>query len=170
MKLPVPLTEPPAREPGEAATTRGHVASGETNGDNADLATKDCMLLQPTQPEARQTGPCQRLKPIRMSKTQKTNRPVRLAGPSALSTAGQPDFEVVLGLIEAARRRAVAVANTTLIDLYWNIGEYISRKIAAEEWGRGTVAALAETIQRRYPGVAGYSPQNLWRMRQFFET
>jgi predicted nuclease of restriction endonuclease-like (RecB) superfamily len=105
-----------------------------------------------------------------MSKTTKSTKPRSLAGPSSSPAAAQPDFDVVLGLIEAARMRAVTAVNTTLIDLYWNIGEYISGKIAAEEWGKGTVAALAETIQRRYPGVAGYSPQNLWRMRQFFET
>ena len=76
----------------------------------------------------------------------------------------------MLGLIEAARTRAVAAVNTTLIDLYWSIGEYISRKIAEDGWGKGTVEALAETIQRRYPGMTGYSARNLWRMRQFFET
>jgi predicted nuclease of restriction endonuclease-like (RecB) superfamily len=105
-----------------------------------------------------------------MSKTPMKKRPLSLAAPSSSPAAGQPDFNVVLALIEAARTRAVTAVNTTLIDLYWNIGEYISGKIAAEEWGRRTVAALAETIQRRYPSVAGYSPQNLWRMRQFFET
>ena len=35
-------------------------------------------------------------------------------------------------------RLATAVVNTTLIELYWNIGKHISRKIAAEGWGQGT--------------------------------
>ncbi len=80
------------------------------------------------------------------------------------------DFKVVLGLIEAARTRAAAVANTTLIDLYWSLGEFISRKIADAGWGKGTVEVLAEHIQRREPGRSGFSASNLWRMRQFFET
>ena len=63
-----------------------------------------------------------------------------------------------------------APRNATLIDLYWKIGEYISGKIAAEEWGKGTVEALAEYIQRRRPGASRFSASNLWRMRQFFET
>ncbi len=29
---------------------------------------------------------------------------------------------------------------------------------------------LAETIQRRFPGMTGFSSSNLWRMSQFFET
>lgn len=76
----------------------------------------------------------------------------------------------MLALIDAARTRAVAAVNTTLIDLYWSIGEYISRKIADEDWGKGTVEALADHIQRRQPGRSGFSASNLWRMRQFFET
>jgi predicted nuclease of restriction endonuclease-like (RecB) superfamily len=80
------------------------------------------------------------------------------------------DFDVVLEMIAAARAKAITAVNTTLIDLYWNIGQYISRKIAEDGWGKGTVQVLAETIQRRYLGTSGYSAQNLWRMRQFFNT
>ena len=80
------------------------------------------------------------------------------------------EFDEILSLIEAARTRAVAAVNTTLIDLYWTIGEHISRRIAREGWGKGTVEELAWTIQRRYPGMSGYSASNLWRMTQFVET
>jgi predicted nuclease of restriction endonuclease-like (RecB) superfamily len=87
----------------------------------------------------------------------------------AVKSPAQADFDEVLTLIEAARAHAVAAVNTALIDLYWAIGEYISRKIAANGWGQGTVAALAEYIQRRQPNARGFSAQNLWRMRQFYE-
>ena len=40
-------------------------------------------------------------------------------------------FAEVLGLIEQAKRRAFQAVNTELIELYWRVGEYISRKIAA---------------------------------------
>lgn len=82
----------------------------------------------------------------------------------------QPDFDIVLGLIEAARTRAVTAVNTTLIELYWSIGEYLTPKISRDGWGKGTVEDLSTTIQRPFPGTTGYSAQNLWRMRQFFET
>jgi predicted nuclease of restriction endonuclease-like (RecB) superfamily len=91
--------------------------------------------------------------------------------PSPTTAPATPaDFDDVLRLIDAARARAIAAVNQELIDLYWNIGEYISRKIAAEGWGQGTVEALAEHIRRRHPNARGYSAQNLWRMRQFYET
>ena len=82
----------------------------------------------------------------------------------------QADFEEVVSFIESARTRALAAVNTVLIDLYWQIGEYISHKIAAEGWGKSTVGTLAEYIQQRQPGRTGFSASNLWRMRQFFET
>ncbi len=105
-----------------------------------------------------------------MSKTPKGKTLPSLSAPSSPPVVAESDFDVVLALIEVARTRAVTAANTTLIDLYWKIGEYISRKIAAEQWGRRTVEALAVYIQRRRPGASGFSASNLWRMRQFFET
>ena len=86
------------------------------------------------------------------------------------STPASGSFDVVLGLIQAARARAVTAVNTTLIELYWCIGQYISRKAAKDGWGTGTVAEMSRTIQRKYPGMTGYSVQNLWRMRQFYEA
>jgi hypothetical protein len=81
----------------------------------------------------------------------------------------QAAFDQVLTLIDAARTRAVAAVNTTLIDLYWSIGQYISSRIAEDGWGHGTVAALALYLQRRLPNPRGFSASNLWRMTQFYD-
>lgn len=78
-------------------------------------------------------------------------------------------FDEVLALIEAARRRAYQAVNAELVSLYWQLGEYISRKIASAEWGDGVVDELAATIAREYPNVRGYTRRNLFRMRQFYE-
>jgi predicted nuclease of restriction endonuclease-like (RecB) superfamily len=80
------------------------------------------------------------------------------------------EFEEVVRFIDAARIRGVAAVNTTLIDLYWQIGEYLSRKIEANGWGQKTVEQLAEYIRQRQANARGFSAQNLWRMRQFYET
>jgi len=60
--------------------------------------------------------------------------------------------------------------NTELVGLYWQVGEYISEKIASAEWGDGVVDELAATIAREYPGMRGYTRRNLFRMRQFYEA
>ena len=103
-----------------------------------------------------------------MSKTPK--KKPKLPRTAALTAPPSAEFDDVLRLIDAARGRALAAVNKELIDLYWTIGEYITRKIADDGWGQGTIKALAETIKRRYPTMRGYSAQNLWRMRQFFEA
>jgi len=76
----------------------------------------------------------------------------------------------VLALIEAARGRAYQAVNTELVDLYWQLGAYLSQKIESAEWGDGVVDELATTIARRYPGIRGYTRPNLFRMRQFYEA
>lgn len=57
-----------------------------------------------------------------------------------------------------------------MINLYWQIGESISRRIANAEWGDGTVTKLATYLGRAQFGVRGFSRPNLFRMRQFYET
>ncbi|HEX3532530.1 MAG TPA: PDDEXK nuclease domain-containing protein [Thermoanaerobaculia bacterium] len=73
-------------------------------------------------------------------------------------------------MIQAARGQAVAAVNTTLVDLYWRIGGYISSKLVTAAWGEGVVDELARYIERRYPSLRGFTRRNLFRMRQFFET
>lgn len=86
------------------------------------------------------------------------------------SASSRVDFEEVLKLIDAARLRATSAVNTTLIELYWRIGEYISRKIDSATWGEGVVDQLAEHIARTHPSLRGFTRRNLFRMRQFYET
>ena len=82
----------------------------------------------------------------------------------------EPTFAEIAKLISASRDRALLSVNTVLIDLYWNIGEIISRKIAASEWGDGVVPQLAAYIARSQPGLRGFTRPNLFRMRQFYEV
>lgn len=80
------------------------------------------------------------------------------------------DFAPILKLIEASRAKAYAAVNIALIDLYWQVGETLSHKIAAAEWGEGVVEQLAQHIALTYPGLRGFTRPNLYRMRQFYES
>src|SRR5437763_875522 len=79
-------------------------------------------------------------------------------------------FAEVLEMIQVARGRALAAVNTALVDLYWRVGEYISRKLETAAWGEAVVDSLARYIQRRHPALRGFTRRNLFRMRQFFEV
>ena len=45
----------------------------------------------------------------------------------------EPAFSEVLSLIQTAKQRAYQAVNTELVNLYWQIGEYISRKVESAE-------------------------------------
>lgn len=86
------------------------------------------------------------------------------------SLSSPAGFEEILTLIQAARQRAYQAVNLELIDLYWQVGQTISRRIEAAEWGDGVVDQLAAYLARTQPGLKGFSRQNIFRMRQFYET
>ncbi|VVQ03109.1 Putative nuclease YhcG [Pseudomonas fluorescens] len=79
-------------------------------------------------------------------------------------------FDEVLALIHGARQRAMQAVNTQLIELYWQVGAYISRKLEQAEWGDAVVSQLAENLARTLPGLRGFTRPNLFRMRQFYEV
>lgn len=79
-------------------------------------------------------------------------------------------FAEITQLISNARNKVLRLANTALIDLYWNVGHCISDRISSAEWGDGVVTQLAEYISKTAPDLKGFSDKNLWRMKQFYET
>jgi predicted nuclease of restriction endonuclease-like (RecB) superfamily len=90
--------------------------------------------------------------------------------PTPTSTTKIPDFAEITQLIESARQHAYQAVNTALIELYWQVGAYLSAKIKAAEWGEGVVEQLAQHLASTQPGLKGFTRRNLFRMRQFYEA
>jgi predicted nuclease of restriction endonuclease-like (RecB) superfamily len=82
----------------------------------------------------------------------------------------QQQFTHISQLIAQAKTRAYKAVNTELVNLYWHIGEYVSEQVQANVWGKSIVQQLADFIQKTEPNVKGFSSQNIWRMKQFYET
>ena len=82
----------------------------------------------------------------------------------------ESQFSEIHQIISKAKISAYRAVNTELINLYWEIGKYISNKIANEEWGKGIVKNLSKYLTRIEPELKGFSLQNLWRMKQFYEA
>lgn len=82
----------------------------------------------------------------------------------------QQQFNDVVNLIKQSRIKAVKAVNTELINVYWSIGEYISKKVEVAEWGQSVVKELADYLLLNEPDLKGFSDKNLWRMKQFYET
>jgi len=79
-------------------------------------------------------------------------------------------FEEIAAIIERSRENAFRAVNRELITMYWEIGKYISEKSKTGGWGKSVVSDFARFVQSRYLGIRGFSAQNIWRMKQFYET
>lgn len=88
----------------------------------------------------------------------------------ASSNTPSPQFSEVVTMIQTAKQKVFAAVNTTLIDLYWEIGRFISHQVEKSGWGKSVVEELANYIRTQEPNSEGFSKQNLWRMKQFYET
>ncbi|MEJ7615799.1 MAG: DUF1016 N-terminal domain-containing protein [Pyrinomonadaceae bacterium] len=89
---------------------------------------------------------------------------------SARPDALEASFDEIIALIRQARQRALQAVNTELIDLYWRVGEHLSRQLEAAVWGEGVVDQLARFIAAQHPDLKGFTRPNLFRMRQFYEA
>jgi predicted nuclease of restriction endonuclease-like (RecB) superfamily len=87
-----------------------------------------------------------------------------------LSKHMEADFNEILQIIEKAKESAFRTINRELIAMYWEIGKYISEKVKLNVWGKSVVEDFSTFIQSKYMGIKGFSAQNIWRMKQFYET
>lgn len=79
-------------------------------------------------------------------------------------------FDEVAQMIAVAKQRSYAAVNSMLVELYWQVGEYIHHKLESAEWGDGVVDQLARHLKTVQPGLRGFTRRNLFRMRQFYVT
>ncbi|KAA8715750.1 PDDEXK nuclease domain-containing protein [Pseudomonas cannabina] len=93
-----------------------------------------------------------------------------MSTPNAPQTPAADRFDEVLAMIQSARQQAAQAVNTRLIELYWQVGAHISRKIESAEWGDAVVSQLADHLATTQPGLRGFTRRNLFRMRQFYEV
>lgn len=83
-----------------------------------------------------------------------------------------PDYTSFLtevkGRIQTARLQAGRAVNRELVMLYWDIGRGIVEKQQVAGWGDSVVERLAADLRAEFPGMRGFSADNVWRMRQFY--
>lgn len=72
--------------------------------------------------------------------------------------------------IQSAQMRAVLAVNGELIRLYWQVGQLLHERQAAEGWGAAVIPRLARDLGNELPEVKGFSERNLKLMLQFFRA
>ena len=82
----------------------------------------------------------------------------------------EKQFEFVNSLIERHRSTAIAMVNAEAIQMYWDIGQYISVQLQSARWGSNVVGELADYLKRQNPKRRGFSKRNLYNMVKFYDT
>jgi predicted nuclease of restriction endonuclease-like (RecB) superfamily len=77
-------------------------------------------------------------------------------------------FNEIIDTINSARYQAFKSLNKFHISQNFEIGRIIVENQDKNQWGQSIVDTLSKDINKQIDGVKGYSPQNLWRMRQFY--
>jgi predicted nuclease of restriction endonuclease-like (RecB) superfamily len=72
--------------------------------------------------------------------------------------------------IKHAKNKVIVSVNRELIELYFEIGKSIIEKQETLGWGRSVVEQMAKDLQGEFGKRSGFSSQNLWYMRQFYDT
>ena len=70
--------------------------------------------------------------------------------------------------IYQSQYQAMRAVNKELINLYTEIGKAIVEKQETLGWGKSIVENLAKDLENEFPGIKGFSAQNLWYIRQFY--
>ena len=80
------------------------------------------------------------------------------------------NFKTIISIIENAKGRALRAVNAELINMYWEVGEYLSKLCAQSSFGDKVIDEVANYISRSAPEIKGFNRRGLYRMRQFYET
>lgn len=106
-----------------------------------------------------------------MAKSKSTTRLSKASG-GKLSSALPAGYATILAdlktRVRTAQLRAAVSVNRGLIALYWDIGRTIVESQKSQGYGKEVVRRLAADLQKEFPGMAGFSPQNVWYMRSFY--
>ena len=63
-------------------------------------------------------------------------------------THNSGQFDEVIHIIDNARSRAMKAVNAELIQMYWEIGSYVSGRVKDGGWGKSVVADFSNFCKR----------------------
>ena len=82
-------------------------------------------------------------------------------------------YNKALKLIKSAilqnQLEAAKAVNRQMLALYYGVGKYVSDNTRKGVWGTGAIETISEQLRRELPGLRGFSPTSIKKMRQFYE-
>ena len=71
--------------------------------------------------------------------------------------------------VQSAQTKAALAVNSSLIQLYWNMGKMIAGNQALFEGRNNYVKQLAKDLKDEFPDMKGFSRSNLFYIRKFYQ-
>lgn len=68
----------------------------------------------------------------------------------------------------AAQIKAAVKVNAEQLFFNWQLGRDLVTRKAEEKWGSGIFEQVSLDLQAAFPESKGFSPSNLWRMKQWY--
>jgi predicted nuclease of restriction endonuclease-like (RecB) superfamily len=59
--------------------------------------------------------------------------------------------------------------NTSVNQMYWNIGRHLTQEGLEKGYGSAVVNRLSVDLKAEFPDTTGFSPRSLWDMKRFYE-
>lgn len=84
-------------------------------------------------------------------------------GNDLISAAG------LIKIIDESRQNALKKVNEELINMYWKVGEFLSKESEQAAFGDAYIDGIASEIQEAFPGIKGFNRRGLYRMKKFYE-
>ena len=81
----------------------------------------------------------------------------------------QNNFNDIINIIEQSKSRALKAVNAEMINMYWQIGKYLSELCENSSFGDKVVDEVAAYIAKANPDIKGFNRRGLYRMKQFYE-
>lgn len=79
-------------------------------------------------------------------------------------------FVQIADIIETAKNNAYKKVNEELINMYWKVGEFLSKEAENKAFGDAYIDSISKYVQEHFPGIKGFTRSGLYRMKRFYET
>jgi predicted nuclease of restriction endonuclease-like (RecB) superfamily len=79
-------------------------------------------------------------------------------------------FKDIKKRVQQAQVKAAFSVNKELLMLYWEIGRIVVEMQQKQRWGTRFIEQLANDLKNEFPGVAGFSRSNIFRMQAFYKA
>lgn len=76
----------------------------------------------------------------------------------------------LVNIINESRQNALKKVNEELINMYWKVGQFLSKESEQAIFGDAYIDNIAKGIQDAFPGIKGFNRRGLYRMKKFYET